>query len=119
MKTFELPITGHRNRRRTVIGHAIIPDDEQTRAIVIPFRWNIQPHNYVSRRDNLGKKLYLHRIIYAIYHGEMPEGKEVDHKDRNPLNNLPDNLRAATRGLNNFNSNRIKPSKSGIRGVWL
>lgn len=57
---------------------------------------------YISERGyyvvNLGRgnQKKLHRIIGALVCG-ISDSKEVDHIDRNPLNNRPDNLRAASR----------------------
>ncbi len=36
--------------------------------------------------------IYLHRYIYEKYHGPIPEGYDVHHKDGNPYNNSCDNL---------------------------
>lgn len=50
-----------------------------------------------------GKQWYAHRVIYTLVYGEIPEGHEVDHKDRDKGNNEPDNLRLSTRCQNNRN----------------
>lgn len=64
------------------------------------------------------KKYRLHRIVWAMRHGrEIPEGYEVDHKDRNPLNNHIDNLRLATPSENQHNRAKSKNSTSGYKGV--
>lgn len=113
--TYLLPIY---RKDKSIAFHLTIPDDLFTRSLVIPLRWSEQAigSGYAcSRRVPAGKKLYLHRIIYVIYHGPIPEGCEVDHADRNRKNNMPDNLRAVTHGANIVNSGR--KDRSGYRGV--
>jgi hypothetical protein len=62
------------------------------------------------------KKHYkLHRLIFMMFHGYMPE--EIDHIDGNPLNNNIENLRPATRSEQLCNTGLRKSSKSGIKSV--
>jgi hypothetical protein len=58
-----------------------------------------------------------HRVIYALATGRDPFPLEVDHKDRNPQNNHPENLRVATRSENASNKNIQLNNTSGRRGV--
>ena len=51
------------------------------------------------------KVVYVHRMVYEAFKGEIPEGMEIDHIDRNRQNNNPDNLRVVTRSENNKNRN--------------
>jgi hypothetical protein len=45
----------------------------------------------------LGGRYYpSHRIVFILVNGYDPYPLTVDHIDRNPLNNAPENLRAAT-----------------------
>lgn len=62
------------------------------------------------------KKSYLvHRIIFAIQNGFMPEF--IDHVDGNPSNNLISNLREATKKQNGYNRKLNLNNKSGIKGI--
>lgn len=63
----------------------------------------------------LKNKYKVHRIIFYIENGYLPE--IVDHIDGDKLNNKPSNLRAATKGQNNRNSKTPKTNKSGVKGV--
>ena len=59
--------------------------------------------NEFNRRNKYGKvpkMLYVHRLVYETYMGEIPENLEVDHIDENPHNNHLENLRLVTRKQN-------------------
>jgi hypothetical protein len=67
-----------------------------------------------SLREHFGKpKIYLHQLICP-----STDGYEPDHKDRNKLNNLTDNLILKTRQHNNLNKNLLKNNTSGVTGVY-
>jgi hypothetical protein len=48
------------------------------------------------------KDIAVHKIAWALYYGEFPEGR-LDHIDRNRQNNRISNLRAVTATENNWN----------------
>lgn len=58
-------------------------------------------YEYIYFKDN--KKVYVHRLVYETFKGEIPAGMEIDHFDRNKHNNNPDNLRVVTRVENCLN----------------
>lgn len=61
------------------------------------------------------KIVYVHRLVYEAFKGEIPEGLEIDHIDGNKHNNNPDNLRVVTRKENMCNPvtiTKLKRTKS-------
>lgn len=62
-----------------------------------------------------GKYYAVHRIIFAMIHGYMPE--QVDHIDHDGLNNQKDNLRPSNNKDNAKNLPMQKSNKSGHIGV--
>ena len=66
-------------------------------------------------KDGKHKKFSIHRLL-ALHYIENPEDKsEVDHKDRNILNNSVNNLRWATR--EEQNRNRKAYSNTGYKYI--
>lgn len=50
-----------------------------------------------------GRHVVTHRILWELINGEIPEGYEIDHKDRNGLNNELSNLRLVRKSEQNAN----------------
>lgn len=72
---------------------------------------------YAVRSVNEGGKrftVYMHREIL-----NAPCNMDVDHKDRDGLNNRRDNLRLATRSENNRNRGPNAANPSGLKGAYL
>lgn len=63
------------------------------------------------------KQVLVHRIIWVMFNSSYPE--QIDHIDRNRLNNLIENLRAATNTTNQHNVGLRKDNTSGSIGVNL
>jgi len=59
---------------------------------------------------------YGHRIAWIIHYGYDPE-HQIDHIDRNPLNNAIDNLREVSQYCNMRNTGNPKNNVSKIKGV--
>jgi hypothetical protein len=51
-----------------------------------------------------GRQKGLHRIIWEMHRGPIPDGMVIDHIDRDPLNNELANLRLASRSENSCNA---------------
>ena len=92
----------------TTEGRLVRPDGE-----VVDTKPNSQS-GYLTVRVNY-TSYYQHRIVFLLANGYMPE--EVDHKDRNKINNRPDNLRDTTGSANCQNRGVRSDSTSGIKGV--
>lgn len=108
-----LPIYGEmRSRwdRGHVIAYAIVDDADGGRLLRIGrlTLWNGYPSVWID-----GKRWYLHHFII----GKPRRGQEVDHKDRNKLDNRRDNLRFVTKKHNRHNQGGWRNSSSQFRGV--
>lgn len=70
-----------------------------------------------DERSPAGKRacLYLHRLIARLE--GWPAGREVDHRDGQPLNNALSNLRPATHRENSCNQRRRSDNVTGAIGV--
>lgn len=82
------------------------------------FAWNNALTNsfYAARNIPVGDKqrmTQMHRVLLNIYDPSI----EVDHKDRDTLNNRKYNLRIATDLQNCTNQGRRKDNKTGFKGV--
>jgi hypothetical protein len=96
--------------RRLVV--ALDPEDAH---LVEGVRWHPNAYGYLVRdvkRPGVKRSvLFLHRLV----HGATP-GMEVDHEDRNRLNNRRDNLRPTTASGQRQNTSALGGS-SAYRGV--
>jgi hypothetical protein len=64
---------------------------------------------------NIEGSLYrVHQVVFILHYGYLP--LTIDHKDRNKLNNHPENLREASVTGNNDNRGLGK-STTGVKGV--
>lgn len=115
MKEIQLSKNGKKNKGMYV---ALVDDD--VFPIVNQYNWNYSVYGYARRTDHSTSKqktIYLHKYIWELKKGKIPEGMLIDHKDRNGLNNQLDNLRLVTYTENNRNISKKKNNKSGFIGV--
>jgi hypothetical protein len=77
----------------------------------------LRPDGYYQIAIN--KKLYLtHRLVFLMHKGYLPE--ILDHINNDAGDNRIENLRAASRSQNAYNSKLASNNKSGYKGVfWL
>lgn len=64
-----------------------------------------------------GKQYKVHRIIWELKFGEIPEGKIIDHINGDSLDNRIENLRIATYIHNNSNKKKASNNTLGFSGV--
>lgn len=78
----------------------------------------------VGTIDHYGYKVFnmcsnyyrVHRIVWFMHHGYMPENN-IDHINRNKIDNRIENLREVGQQCNARNTGNFRHNKSGIKGV--
>lgn len=66
-----------------------------------------------GRKDPIIKRVMIHKVVAECWLGECPNGYEVDHIDRNSLNNNYINLRYVTKSEQMKNRDHSNISKFG------
>lgn len=64
------------------------------------------------------RTIYIHRAVWILTHGPIPDGHEIDHVNGRPDDNRIDNLRPCTRSQNCQNMKVRKDCTSGVKGVF-
>lgn len=96
-------------------GAFAVVDDEDF-AFLSQYSWYLISRKYAARdvRDDGTKKtVYMHRIVASA-----PNGMDVDHINRNQLDNRRSNLRVCTKSQNLANRPKQTNNKSGFKGVY-
>src|SRR6267378_4462566 len=72
---------------------------------------------YVPRPDGIKRRrsLYVHDMVASAFLGLKPDGKDVNHKDFDKLNNKYRNLEYATKSQNMLHA-LVHGAKMGLRG---
>jgi hypothetical protein len=93
---------------------ALIDDEDYER--VSQYKWCLSCGRYAQSKmgNRRNKPVYLHRFIM-----NAQPGQEVDHINRNTLDNRRSNLRFCSHQKNMANSVHVKKGASGYRGVFL
>lgn len=63
-----------------------------------------------------GRRYQVHRLVWFWHHGYFPENN-IDHIDRDKLNNRIENLREASKVCNARNCGNHSHNTSGVKGV--
>ena len=96
---------------------AIVDDEDY--AMLSQWKWRAGGKRgklYAIRTESgTQKTIWMHREVLGV----RDESLDVDHKDRNRLNNKRENLRACSRGQNLLNRPATSRNKTGFKGVRL
>lgn len=90
--------------------HILIDYDDFERCKKVS--WCVDNKGYANGSNNQIGTVRLHRYILSV-----PKDKQVDHINRNKLDNRKSNLRIVTNQQNQFNRGLNKNNTSGIKGV--
>ena len=99
------------NRAGDVVAHALVDEGFQTK-----HRWFFT-QGYVKRYRRVGGKQEIVLLARQILGLKKWDPREVDHINRNKLDNRRCNLRVVTRNQNR--QNVPAQAKSGFRGVYV
>lgn len=108
-----------------VVAHSILDDNLIDCPSIAGRRWflfapPISKTSYGRATEMMnGKQVvhYLHRVIWESVNGPIPGRLQIDHADRNGLNNCIDNLRLATHRQQVWNRSPRKNKKHPYKGV--
>jgi hypothetical protein len=104
-----------RNQLGETIAYALV--DAGDADMVNQWRWSLDYRGYAIRASKRDGKQYTVRLHNQVF-GPIAEGLEVDHINRNKLDNRRVNLRAGTHAENMRNRGpRENSRRSGVTGV--
>jgi len=72
------------------------------------------------KSDLVAKQVPVHRVVYELHNGPIPDGMVIDHINGDTLDNRIENLRLATRSQNSMNAAGKRGKQSGLpKGVFV
>lgn len=105
--------------------------------VIKPIRAKKDSHGrkyYVTRINKYGTSetwmTTVHRLVWNLHHGKIPDGRIIDHINNNSLDNRIDNLQCITQSENikrcvktekqieSFSKYFLQPVKSGVKGLY-
>lgn len=92
--------------------------DEDDYPALSRWSWHLHSSGYARRDcriDGLRARIYMHRIVHE--QSEVIDDCEIDHANRNKLDNRKSNLRSATQSSNGSNRPKQSNNSSGYKGV--
>jgi len=96
--------------------HPRVMVDDEDFDLLNQYNWSVNQQNtvfsWLGTMKDKKKPVLLHRLIM-----NAPNDMEIDHIDRNRLNNQKSNLRLANSSQNKCNRGPRKDNKSGYKGV--
>lgn len=99
-------------------GHVVVFDDADA-GIVMPHKWRATStkisRTHYAKATIDGRLVAMHRLICGVQSGDR---REVDHIDRNGLNNCRSNLRVCETWQNQANRAPRRNGTSRFKGVW-
>jgi hypothetical protein len=98
-------------------GKVAIVDDRFYPMLKTIGKWCLQSGRYAATRFR-GRLWLMHDLLMLWAYGEPPQGKKVDHRNRDGLDNRLRNLRYATSSQNNANKLKRSDNTSGYKGVF-
>lgn len=91
---------------------AIVDKDDFSK--FVSHKWYQHNSGYAVRKPRGSSAIYMHRQVI-----ECPKGFEIDHINRNPLDNRKENLRAVSHSENSQNRPKQRNNTSGYKGVFF
>ena len=114
MKKLELSKRGTVNKGK----FALVDDDIFEEVNKYNWSWTYGKKSEIGyAKQDKKLHIFLHVYVWKLKNGEIPEGFEVDHIDRDGLNCQISNLRLATKSENCCNREKNKKNKSGYKGI--